>query len=183
MKVNLNRKGYLAVEIILASVVAITIAVFLMEITVKLVNVTDDAYVDTELLTDKALIIKNVKENLENDINEFGGIKKIERYTSEGKRGYIIYFCNSANQDEDRNIYITTNNIIEYSTDLYNEAQDETIFYSKTLNKNLNADSAKIDSIENLSTSDYILFKITADTKFSKEPFIANIVVKNNKTC
>lgn len=62
---KLNRKGYLTVEVILASVIAVTIAFFLMEITIKLVNVTDDAYVNTELLTDKTLIIKNIKGQLE----------------------------------------------------------------------------------------------------------------------
>ena len=75
---NLNRRGYLAVEVILASVVAVTIAIFLMEITVKLVNITDDTYVDTELLTDKALIIKNIKGLLEEDIKNNGGIKNIQ---------------------------------------------------------------------------------------------------------
>ena len=51
---KLNRRGYLTVEIIIASAMAVTIAIFLMEITINLVNVSDDAYVSTELLTDKA---------------------------------------------------------------------------------------------------------------------------------
>lgn len=179
---KLNHKGYLTVEVILASVVAITIAIFLMEITIKLVNVTDDAYVDTELLTDKALITKNIKENLESDIKKFGGIREIESYTLNEEKGYVIYFCNSGSQDDDRNIYIS-NNVIEYTTNIYHGAQDETKFYSKVINKNLNIESAKIESIGNLSGSGYILFKITADSKFSKENFEANIIVYNNKTC
>ena len=44
---KLNRKGYLTVEIILASTIAFAIAFFLIEITVKLVSKTDDIYRDT----------------------------------------------------------------------------------------------------------------------------------------
>lgn len=74
---KLNRKGYMAVEIILASVVSITIAVFLIDITVKLVNKTDDYHVDTVFVNDKALIIKNIKEEIQNDINSNGIITSI----------------------------------------------------------------------------------------------------------
>lgn len=74
---KLNRKGYMAVEIILASVVAITIAIFLIDITVKLVNKTDDYHVDTVFVNDKALIIKNIKEEMQNDINSNGIITDV----------------------------------------------------------------------------------------------------------
>ena len=42
--VKLNKKGYLAVEVILASVVAVSIAVFLIDLTVKMVNKTRRSY-------------------------------------------------------------------------------------------------------------------------------------------
>lgn len=63
---KLNRKGYLTVEIILASVIAVTIAFFLIEITMKLVSRTDDAYVDVNLITDKALITNKVLDDISN---------------------------------------------------------------------------------------------------------------------
>ena len=53
---KLNRKGYLTVEIILASAVAFAIAFFLMEITVKLVSKTDDVYHETVITYDLSLI-------------------------------------------------------------------------------------------------------------------------------
>ena len=52
----------MTVEIIIASVIAFSIAFFLMEITMKLVDVTDNEYADTNFMTDKALIITNVKK-------------------------------------------------------------------------------------------------------------------------
>ena len=64
---KLNRRGYMTIEIILASVITFVIAFFLIDLTIKLVNTTDDAYADTVLTTDKALVIKNIKKYLEKD--------------------------------------------------------------------------------------------------------------------
>ena len=58
---KLNRKGYLTVEIILASTIAFAIAFFLIEITVKLVSKTDDVYHETVIAYDDAIIINNIK--------------------------------------------------------------------------------------------------------------------------
>ena len=74
---KLNRRGYIAVEIILASIVSITIAVFLIDITIRLVNRTDNNYIDTIFVSDKALLTKNIKEEIENDISNNGVIKSI----------------------------------------------------------------------------------------------------------
>ena len=178
---NLNRRGYLAVEVILASVVAVTIAIFLMEITVKLVNITDDTYVDTELLTDKALIIKNIKGLLEEDIKNNGGIKNIQ-ILNRGANDIrlIIDFCRENDAENyDRTLYIYDNELIYQENSL-----DENEFYHKVLNKkylsNFSITSSKTGTINN---NEYILFKITADNKFFEDPFMANIIVYNNKTC
>ena len=74
---KLNRKGYLTIEIILASAIAFVIAFFLIDITMKLVDKTDNYYVDTVFMTDKALITKNIKELIENDINDLGIITDV----------------------------------------------------------------------------------------------------------
>ncbi len=162
---NLNRRGYLAVEVILASVVAISIAIFLMEITIKLVNVTDDAYIDTEILTDKALITKNIKKLLEDDIEENGGISSI---TCTDTSCQINFCSNSSSIELDNNNQIT-----------YNGTNN----YDKTLNKNLSNIKITTNKTGNIDNGDYVLFKITADSKFTKENFEANIIVYNNKTC
>ena len=183
---KLNRKGYLTVEVILASVAAVAIAFFLMEITIKLVNVTDDAFVDTELLTDKALIIENIKENLEKDIASLGGISEIGKFTQNNKSGYIVSFCYSGNQDDNRDIFISKDTqsleyTLEYTNDIYNGGSNN-IIYTKKINNslyNISITSSKTGSIG----KEYIGFKVTADNKFSKEPFEANIIVYNNKTC
>lgn len=176
---KLNRRGYLTVEIIIASVVAVTIAFFLMEITIKLVNITDDAYVSTELLTDKALIIKNIKELLEEDIEKGDGIKSIE-LTSNGLM--TIDFCkedDSMNEIYyDRYMYIYNDRLV------YEDTIDGVEIYNRNLSgKYLNGYVVSSNRTGTISNNEYILFKITADNKFSKEKFVANIMVRNNKTC
>ena len=158
---KLNRKGYITVEVILASVVAVSIAIFLMEITIKMVNITDDAYVDTELLTEKALIIKNIKKLLEDDIEKNGGINNI---TCTNTLCQINFCSDSSSIELVNNNQITYNGINSYDKNLSNIK----IITNKT---------------GNIDNGDYILFKITADSKFSKENFESNIIVYNNKTC
>ena len=82
---KLNRKGYLTVEIILASTVAFAIAFFLMEITVKLVSKTDDVYHETVITYDDAIIINNIKEKIKDYIIETDGLNLVECKNNECK--------------------------------------------------------------------------------------------------
>lgn len=151
---HLNRKGYLTVDVILASVVAVTIAVFLMEITIKLVNITDDEYVNTELMTDKALIIKNIKNLIEEDIKDNNTISSV---SCSNNRCTINY-------SGIRKILNVENNIVYYGDN-----------YSKKL------DSSLTNLVLNYYTeNDYYDFYITADNKFSKESYRIDIIVKNS---
>ena len=182
---KLNRKGYLTVEVILASVAAIGIAFFLMEITIKLVNLTDDAFVDTELLTDKALIMENIKAQLEKDIEQYGGISSISLYGDNPDNVvYEIIFCFLFNQDDDRNIRIDKNSgKLEYTGNIVAGGNDDVVLYSKVLNKNLSNINIISSQTGNISSSGYISFIINADNKFSKDKFEANIIVYNDKKC
>ncbi len=53
---KLNRKGYMLIEIILASVLAFAIAYYVMNITIKLKNKNDDLLVETLVSTDQTII-------------------------------------------------------------------------------------------------------------------------------
>ena len=44
---KLNNKGYMLVEIILASVIAFGVAYFILDLVIKLKNKNDDLFVDT----------------------------------------------------------------------------------------------------------------------------------------
>ena len=170
---KLNRRGYLAIEVILASVVAVTIAVFLMEITVKLVGITDDTYVETELLTDKALIVKNINELIDKDIN-FDGNRGIDEIRCSNNR------CNLTYCGTNRRRYIEIND----GKLIYGDSVLNKVLYSKNL-------SDKIDNIMLTSSVEgyvleddgYLLFRITADNKYLKDDFDVKIMIHNQKDC
>lgn len=88
---NLNRKGYLTVEVILGATIAFAIAFFLMLITIKMVNVTDDNYRDIGITTDSALVISDVKSLLDNrDISNIScNNNTCDISYSDGSSGYL----------------------------------------------------------------------------------------------
>ena len=88
---KLNRRGYLTIEIVLASTLAFTIAFFLIDLTIKFANKTDDIQLDTLYITDNALLIENIREviNIDKDAEvengDAGKITSIECKKEENK--------------------------------------------------------------------------------------------------
>ena len=140
---KLNRKGYLTVEIILASVIAFAIAFFLMEITVKLVSHTDDVYHDTVITYDDAIMINNIKGQIEGDIISQEGLSSINCNNNECQ---IVY--GSGNNSYSRILYYDTNSKeIKYAnaerTALYSKKVDDSISkveISSNINRSINGD-------------------------------------------
>ena len=64
MKKHLNNKGYMLVEIILASALAMVVVYFITELTIKLKNKNDDLLVKTLVYTDQAIIYNEIIEDL-----------------------------------------------------------------------------------------------------------------------
>lgn len=57
---KLNNRGYVLVEIILASVIAFGIAYYMLDLTIKLKNKNDDLLAKTLVMTDQAIIQNNL---------------------------------------------------------------------------------------------------------------------------
>lgn len=70
-KLHLNNKGYMLVEIILASVIAMGIAYFITDLTIKLKNKNDDLLVKTLVATDQAIIYNTIMKDLYNQGSAF----------------------------------------------------------------------------------------------------------------
>ena len=68
---KLNNKGYMLVEIILASAIAFGIAYFIMDMTINLKNKNDDLLVETLTMTDQAIITNMIMEKIKANPNEF----------------------------------------------------------------------------------------------------------------
>lgn len=150
--VKLNKKGYLAVEVILASVVAVSIAVFLIDLTVKMVNKTNDNYTNTLFLTDKALITNNLRKEIKKDIEkEKNG--PIQRVDFNGK-----YTCNLKFTGGNTSNITIGGNEITYQSDRKKK-------YSKTINKDIKYSSIYIDKcgVEN----NYLIIKINFEDIFT----------------
>lgn len=62
---KLNEKGYMLVEIIIASVLAMSIAYYLLNLTYKFKNTNEDLYQSYNYMSDKILITKNIMNDLE----------------------------------------------------------------------------------------------------------------------
>lgn len=117
---KLNRKGYLTIEIILGATIAFAIAFFLMEITIKMVNVTEDNYKDIVVITDNALVISSIKKLLDN--------KEITNITCSSNICTITY-------DDIDNTTHTTHLSIDNRSVIYKESTN--YLYVKELDKSL----------------------------------------------
>lgn len=160
---KLNRKGYMTIEIILASVITFVIAFFLIDLTMSLTDVTDDAYEDAVLVTDKTLIIKNLRENIENDMCSNGGINTAS--------------CSSTTCT----IIMNTGLIRKISTSgnrvSYTDGGASTI-YSKKIDETFSN-----ISLSGTNSSDYYNFKITGKNIFLDENYDINVIVYNKTSC
>ena len=67
---KMNNKGYMLVEIILASVIAMVVAYFVIDLTIKLKNKNDDLLVRTVVYTDQAIIYNTIMDDIYNSGND-----------------------------------------------------------------------------------------------------------------
>lgn len=165
---KLNRKGYMTIEIILAAVVTFVIAFFLIDLTMDLSSNTDDAYADTVLVTDKALITKNIKENIDNDICNHGFI--IDVYCTNDEcpsTSSTDGSCTITLQDGEQRVLSNDGNLIEYKDSIGN------VIYSKMI------DSSLSNVCVTSSYYDYYLFKISGRNIFIGENYDMNIFTYN----
>lgn len=148
---KLNRKGYLTIEIILGATIAFAIAFFLMEITIKMVNVTEDNYKDIVVITDNALVISSIKKLLDN--------KEITNITCSSNTCTITY------NDIDNTTH-TTHLGIDNRSVIYKESTN--YLYVKELDKSL-SNITLTSTIRGDITGENknnIYFKITAQNIF-----------------
>ena len=156
---KLNRRGYIAVEIILASIVSITIAVFLIDITIRLVNRTDNNYIDTIFVSDKALLTKNIKEEIENDISNKGVIDSISCSNSN---------CNIIFNDDGSSKELSIEgNKVTYGS------------YTKEVDKRLGGEVKVNSSISN--DKKYIIINITFTNIFDDSDYSVIVPISNKK--
>ena len=147
---KLNRKGYLTVEIILASTIAFAIAFFLIEITVKLVSKTDNVYHETVIAYDDAIIINNIKEKIKDYIIETDGLNFVECKNNE----CMI----SGEPKEDRYIYYDSESKEIRFSEGAEEGKDRVTLYAKKVDDSISEVEISSNINRNVKPSDRIVF-------------------------
>lgn len=150
---RLNNKGYMLVEVIVSSMIALVIAYFLIDITVKLVNKNNDYYLESILLADKNIVTKEIMD----DINSM----KLTGVNCQSNTSCILTFDYN---DENKKTLSINDKTISYGD------------YSKTFSDEVNLSQINIKSEENILT-----ISIDAYTNYSKENYGINIVVPYNE--
>ena len=124
---KLNRKGYMLIELILSSVLAMTIAYYLLNLTYKFKDKNEDVYNSTYLVTDKILITKNIMNDLEGKIIEFQRLDNNKiTFTADGENRKITIDNKSIN-------YTDGNNRIIYSKTLENSMEIGNISFENNI--------------------------------------------------
>lgn len=147
---KLNRKGYLTVEIILASTVAFAIAFFLMEITVKLVSKTDDVYHETVITYDDAIMINNIKDKIINYIIETDGLASVECENNECK----ILGEGVGGATEERYLYYDSESKEIRFSEGAEKREDRVTLYAKKVDNSI----SEVEISSNIKPSDRIVF-------------------------
>lgn len=151
---KLNRKGYLTVEIILASAVAFAIAFFLMEITVKLVSKTDDVYHETVITYDDAIMINNIKDKIIDYIIETDGLALVECKNNECNiRGKRV-----VGATEVRYLYYDSESKEIRFSEGAEEGKDRVILYAKKVDDSISEVEISSNINRNVKPSDRIVF-------------------------
>lgn len=151
---KLNRKGYLTVEIILASAVAFAIAFFLMEITVKLVSKTDDVYHETVITYDDAIMINNIKDKIIDYIIETDGLALVNCES----KGCNILGNRIGGVTEERWLYYdSVSKEIRFSEGA-KKREDRVTLYSKKVDDSISEVEISSNINGNVKPSDRIVF-------------------------
>lgn len=70
----MNNKGYMLVEVVVASCIAFVMVYFLMDITINMVNKNNDYYEESVLVSDKNIITKTIMDDLRDNAKKLTSV-------------------------------------------------------------------------------------------------------------
>ncbi len=161
---KLNNKGYMLVEIIIASAIAFSITYYLLNLTYKFKNINEDVYVSTVFENNKILIVKNIMNDISNN-----KIINIEQ-SNDKKTITLTLEDNSKKRIEINNRTITYGN--------YNGTSIQTndkSYYTKTINNSLEVGTPSINQTEDNSKLKII---IPISSIYSKKTYSIKLYYK-----
>lgn len=151
---KLNRKGYMLVEIIISAVLAMSIALYLLNLTYDFKNKNEDIYQSITYTSDKIAITKNIMNDLDKVM--ITNFKSID--TNDSKNIMIEFYVKEkelSSADELRRLRIQQNEdgaqVITYGKVDLNKNDfiiTDVSYYQKTLEKSLIVDANKIKIVD-----------------------------------
>lgn len=178
---KLNRRGYLTIEIVLASTLAFTIAFFLIDLTIKFANKTDDIQLDTLYITDNALLIENIRAAINID------------KAAEVENGYVGEITNiECKKEENKCTFTFDDGIAKQSILSINNGSKEVIYtglkegntYTKKVSDNLTLEEISVGG-KTAGTipqnQPYQIITIKARDIFVDKNYDINILIKTTQ--
>lgn len=163
--INLNNKGFMLVEVIVASVIALIVAYFLIEITIKMVSKNNDFYIKTVLEADRNVITKEIMDDFMSEDSTVTEVK-----CNKDLNGQCISATISFSDKPDKTLRIYED-----------QDQGATFFeygdYRKKIDKTLNIGDLNIYAEENT-----LYFNLPAYISYSDENYGLNIAIKYDPT-
>ena len=175
---KLNKKGYMLVEIIVSFVIAFSIAIYLLNLTIKFKDTNEEIYYSARYLKDKNLITMNIMEDLDRGI-----IKEIEHIPGSYEIKFKIYIDGLETNEETRKLLMHNDESgfsIEYGSldESGNFNKTDESYYKKTLEKSLMIDITNI-KINTNSTENIFNIKIPINSMYTKEKYDIIILGKS----
>lgn len=129
---RLNNKGYMLVEIIVASVIAFSVAYYLINLTYKFKDKNEDVYYSTVMLSDKV----NITKNIMNDLKQYN-INSVSQTTNGTTK--VITFNASVSRDGSEEtvtkILSVEKSKVEYGRFKNNNFVHDKSYYKKDISK------------------------------------------------
>ncbi|MDY4996910.1 MAG: hypothetical protein SO108_04345 [Bacilli bacterium] len=174
---KLNKKGYMLIEIVLSSVLAMSIALYLLNLTYQFKNKDEDIYQSTIYSSDKIAVTKNIMNDLENQ-----EITKVEK----NGNNEVILTTNFEGTEEIRKIQITTpatntsqNQEIKITYGKFKNGSFDTTdvsYYQKKLQKSL-----LFKGIETTKqNTNIVTIKIKLESMYNSDDYSIRLFVKKN---
>ena len=165
---RLNNRGYMLVEIIVASVIAFSVAYYLLNLTYKFKDKSEDIYYSTTMLSDKINITKNIMNDLEKipDKNSVSLVKATDNntytITIKGKDDKKIEISRTIKLSKDAT---TQQWQIEYGSSFRNGmfvTNNDKSYYKKVLDKSFEVSNVICEPTQNGAYAYKIIIEINS---------------------
>lgn len=182
---KLNNKGYMLVEVIISSAIALVMAYFLVEITVKLVNKNNDYYEQSVFVSDKNILTKSIMDVF---YDEYFELVKVDYNNGSNSVNFTFQYYDYYYKEMKQEVFTLTidGNVVSYSCS--NGCDDkEDYSYKKELSSDLivgplNINTYVVPGVNYTDTvNNALLFiKLPAYTNYSDEDYGLNLVIPYN---